>query len=342
MELCFRCVPIRGLSQLKKINQAKKTVTGESLPPTIDAAALQETIGQIRAGHDDLEKHLHEMFRGLGELADELAQRQRAADGDRRMREAEFCRREEQLKREREELETTFQRIQDLTRQVSAPVAADSEAAAQMERILSGAEQERAALLSALQATGSQNSQWGRMAEELAAARHDLATAREEIRAQRELLERAASGQASAEDSEVRPRLAELEQEQIAWLRERAVLETELDSVRNRAAELAGALEEERRRVAEERKGWAEELRRMRRLLETLADRPSPAALPWAGAPPVQAAQPVAAPMIVARGSDEESSANDPVLDSVMAQFEILQKDLARRRKARPAVQLGS
>lgn len=136
----------------------------------------------------------------------------------------------------------------------------------------------------------------------------------------------------------MRQRLADLEQQRGAWSQERAVLETELDCVRNRAAELTDALEEERRRVAEERKGWAEELRRMRRLLETLADRPSPPATPRGGMPPVQASPAIAG----SRLSEEADSANDPVLDSVMAQFEILQKDLARRRKARPIVQLSS
>lgn len=175
------------------------------------------------------------------------------------------------------------------------------------------------------------------MIEELAAARRDLAQSRQEILAQRELLERIPPEECGSQDAEMRQRLAELEQQRGAWSEERAVLETELDSVRNRAAELTDALDEERRRVAEERKGWAEELRRMRRLLETLADRPPPTPPPLA-VPPAQANPATAG----SRPPAEADAANDPVLHSVMAQFEILQKDLARRRKARAGAQLGS
>lgn len=295
-------------------------------------------MGQICTGRDRLEKYLREVFCNLGGLADEVARQQRALAGDREAREAEFCRREELFRRQRDELEATLARIQDLAGQLSAPVAADS-ATGPLQQILSGAEQERSALLAALQETGSQSSRLGQMAEEVAAARRDLAEAREEIRAQRDLLERAGSEPCGSEEMEIRQRLAESDQERNAWSQERAVLETELDCVRNRAAELADALEEERRKAAEDRKDWAEELRRMRRLLETLAERP---AMPRAGASPVQAVLPASPSLAAARVAVEEDAGSDPVLDSVMAQFEILQKDLARRRKARPAVQLGS
>jgi hypothetical protein len=36
-----------------------------------------------------------------------------------------------------------------------------------------------------------------------------------------------------------------------------------------------------------------------------------------------------------AAAPDGPADANDPVLDSVMAQFEILQQDMARRRKSK-------
>ncbi len=313
-------------------------MTAESPLPTIDAAALQETMGQICAGHDHLERFLRDVFCNLSGLADEFARQQRLVAADCETREAEFRRREEQLGRQREQLESMFQRTQDLAAQVSAPLAVNPEAAAQFERILSGVEQQRSAIASALETAGSHSSQLSQVVEELAAARRDLAQSRQEILAQREWLERIPPEENGSEAAAMRQRLADLEQQRGAWSQERAVLETELDCVRNRAAELTDALEEERRRVAEERKGWAEELRRMRRLLETLADRPSPPATPRGGMPPVQASPAIAG----SRLSEEADSANDPVLDSVMAQFEILQKDLARRRKARPIVQLSS
>jgi DNA repair exonuclease SbcCD ATPase subunit len=108
--------------------------------------------------------------------------------------------------------------------------------------------------------------------------------------------------------------------------RQQAVLETELEAVRNRAAEMTETLAQRDRQLTEERAQWAEELKRMRRLLETVAER--------------QERQPAEAPPPASNGSrtrDEKPAGDhnsDPVLESVMAQFEMLQKDLQRRKKA--------
>ena len=110
--------------------------------------------------------------------------------------------------------------------------------------------------------------------------------------------------------------------------RERIVLETELEAVRGRAAEMAETLAQQGRQMAEERAKWAEELKHMRRLLEAMPQR-------RAEGDPVHASS-------GGQGRSEGRSAgrshdghgdSDPVLSSVMAQFEMLQKDLARRRK---------
>jgi len=110
---------------------------------------------------------------------------------------------------------------------------------------------------------------------------------------------------------------------QAAESRQREALENELELVRMRAAELAESLAEQGRQIAQERAQWNEELRRMRRLLETLASARQGPAVPEAEEPPV--AEPAAAA--------SRTSSEDPVLGSVMAQFQMLQKDLARRRR---------
>lgn len=112
--------------------------------------------------------------------------------------------------------------------------------------------------------------------------------------------------------------------EQIEQLElERARLEWELESVRNRAVEMAEVAAQEKRRVAEERAEWSGQLKNLRSTLEQqsqmLANR-RPAAEPvqMASAPQAQAG----------------NGGQDPVLQSIMSQFEMLQKDLVRRRGA--------
>lgn len=74
--------------------------------------------------------------------------------------------------------------------------------------------------------------------------------------------------------------------------------------------------------MSDQQTAWAEELRRMRRLMETLVERQSASA---SASPPPPAEKPVAI--------EPASPSGDPALDSVMAQFEMLQRDVARRRK---------
>ncbi len=105
------------------------------------------------------------------------------------------------------------------------------------------------------------------------------------------------------------------------------MLERELEIVRARAAELSEAQTQQGRQMAEERERWGEDLKRMRRLLEVMAERQLAQATAETQAP--RAAPPAATEKPPAR-----QDRGDPVLDSVVTQFEMLQRDLARRRKA--------
>ncbi len=120
--------------------------------------------------------------------------------------------------------------------------------------------------------------------------------------------------------------LLEFQRQQQLWDQERTILERELEAVRNRAAELSEALEQQKRDAATQQTEWAGELKRMRRTLQQMAHRlveraemPAPTA---------------AADHDVRPRPSEPAHDADPVLNSVMAQFEILQNDAARRREA--------
>ena len=390
---------------------------------TMETTAIQETVGQMCAGHERLGTFLRGLFDDLEAVVGDMMRHGRKVDSAKQDQDA-FCNEQEvRLGQERQAIDSTIERLQQLTDQLGTSAAASSGDPEQFQAVFASIEEERSALRTALKASESHGNELARMADELAAARQDLTEARDEIRSQRELLaqvpdrgkqsaamseansaqlarmadelaaarqdlaeardeirsqrellaqvpdrgkqsaamseansaqlarmadELAAARQDLAEardeiraqrdllaqapassegslNSEIHSRLEQMEQEQLAWTQERVLLETELDTVRARAAELADSLDEERQRATGERKDWSEELRQMRQLLQTLSDRKATAGPEFIAPPPPAAEQ------------SDQGAPQDPVLDSVMAQFEILQKDLARRRKAKPA-----
>lgn len=168
------------------------------------------------------------------------------------------------------------------------------------------------------------------LAERAADLQRQGATMVELLRRQEQAASAPASAPPSAPDGQLLGQVRQLEDERRALERERAVLESELEAVRNRAAEMTETLAEQKRQMAEQRDQWAEELRRMRHLLETLTgrlaespSRPEPAA----------PAAPAGRPAPAAGPGSPGGGAGDAVLDSVMAQFQMLQKDRARRRE---------
>ena len=104
--------------------------------------------------------------------------------------------------------------------------------------------------------------------------------------------------------------------QQADWLQQRAVMEAELETLRNRAVEQTEALHEQKRIASRQQAELTGELKRMRSLLEALAgqvrgDPPPPAA--DGKRPPVDAL----------------------MLGSVLAQFQMLQRDSASRNGKR-------
>lgn len=139
----------------------------------------------------------------------------------------------------------------------------------------------------------------------------------------------------------LREQLEAAQAEREALEDERAMMENELELLRARAAELAEQLASQRRDGADQQRQWSDELRAMRGVLQGLSQQVAQAvekgaSTPIAAAPagtPVTGTTPSAA--VGESASSPPAGGADPVLDSVMAQFEMLQKDLARRRSSR-------
>jgi chromosome segregation ATPase len=120
----------------------------------------------------------------------------------------------------------------------------------------------------------------------------------------------------STNDTQIADILEHTKQQQAEWLAQRTALETELDTLRRRASEQAEALSEQKRLAGQQQAELAGELKRMRSLLDTLGSQVR-------GAP--------SAPGENAKPKPDENS----VLGSVLAQFEMLQRDMNLRRTKR-------
>jgi chromosome segregation ATPase len=114
----------------------------------------------------------------------------------------------------------------------------------------------------------------------------------------------------------------------VALERQRAELESELELVRTRSAELQETVNQQRRALADQRDELTAELRLLRELVEQRAE--------------LHAAQPANEPVVPtiairpptpAAAAAESQAPADPVVNSVMAQFARLQKDVAQRRQ---------
>jgi DNA repair exonuclease SbcCD ATPase subunit len=101
-------------------------------------------------------------------------------------------------------------------------------------------------------------------------------------------------------------------QQRADWIEQRAALEAELDALRHRAAEQAEALNEQKRLAGQQQAELAGELKRMRSLLEALASQ-------------------FRRESQVPGQKTKLPSVDHAVLGSVLAEFEMLQSDIAFR-----------
>jgi chromosome segregation ATPase len=118
--------------------------------------------------------------------------------------------------------------------------------------------------------------------------------------------------------------ITELEQE-------RGMLEEELETVRRRCEDLAQTVADQKRQLTEERAEWTAEFRQLRKILDKqsqiLVERVEH-----------NQAAPLAVVTAPADGGNTAAAGRggvDPVLGSVISQFQLLQKDAARRRQAK-------
>ena len=214
-------------------------------------------------------------------------------------------------------------------------------------------EEGRAEIRGAQQTVQEQIVRLAAAAEDLAAARNDFQTVRGElarhgeeltaIRCQtlaasqevessirnkisemdehRSLLEKEREAMEKAVESNITNKIHDIDQQQSLLEKDRAAMEKELAAVGNKAAEIADLLAEQKRMSVPQQGQWAEEMQQMRALLENMNRQIAQSKRHAESSPAVKPLSGVAA-----------VASSDPVLESVLAQFEVLQQDRVFRR----------
>ena len=287
---------------------------------------IGEIVAEFRTECSDFEHLVQSLFDQLDQLRAELErkardldkERQRVADRERQLSEQrketsriahQFEHQEAKLSEalgELDELKTLIRRQNEETTQRDA--LHDTQIVKQLETL----QRERQTLHRQLTDAQSELTKSVGLSRDLAQARKEIADLREEVAARAEAGYAQGASGSGGED--------------------RAALEAELEMVRGRAAELYDILAQERRTTAEQRVEATNELKQLRRIVERQAE--------LLGERPQSTTNTVTvARETTVEGFDDEPSEDtpsaDPVINSVMAQFAKLQKDVAERRKQR-------
>jgi DNA repair exonuclease SbcCD ATPase subunit len=226
--------------------------------------------------------------------------------------------------------------VQTIPAGEGAPQAASPDFGERLSHLISQREAEREETRETRESVREQVAHLAAVAAELASAQGAFQTnfqlIREDIAKNREALAREAAAVPATNNEangDLERKLTDLERQHAALEQDRAVLEKELEGVRNRAADLAESLAEQKRLTTQQQTQGNAELQRMRQLLETLARQETFARQNHEIEPSPSPIEPVVP--LVAK-TEPQTAAADPVLGSVLAQFEMLQQDRARRR----------
>ncbi len=289
---------------------------------------LRDSIGELRLGHQSVSEYLEQALAECELCEAELADcRRQFAEARRSLRE---CEKQiaERTGAETDLLSRCSVLKQDLDSKELELAQANDRAAEAQARSAQGGERLEIQIEQNQQLreqVGRLETQREALDNELAQLRGQFAPLAESVTETARLRGEVATSQAEA--ARLRDQLAAAPSEAVVHEQQAAAqslqqqLESELDALRHRAAELSETLAEQKRVTAQERQQWSEELRQLRRAVErqseVLAHRTSqePAAVEQAD----QARPP------------GDPTSGDRVVDSLLAQFETLQKNKLRK-----------
>lgn len=273
--------------------------------PLTELGGLSASLGELLAGQQDADRFFADALGQFDGILAEFTRERERWQAECAEKERALDQRAEILDQQRNDLERLRESLVQEVSRAGAGADAAGAVGPIVEPLLDGIRSEQTALREVVTAVTEQLTGIARALADLSARQAARDDAVGEAAAAR-------AATAGDQDAALTKLLEESRQEQ-------AVLETELDAVRTRAAELAEALAEQKRQAEEQQAQWVDELRRQRSLLERLTRALAESPAPRSAAPAPD-------------GASREVQAADTALESVMAQFEMLQRDVARRR----------
>ena len=307
---------------------------GSTLP---GAQIIAETLERLRGERGDMEQFLESMLSSLEDVGSRLSKRQsHLAEHEAKLneREQQLAQRQAESEQLRELLQSQAGRLESMAGELQAvreelntKITADDNSgeSAHLQGVVQRLEEQRDDLKQRLDVCREELARRNDATEQLAKSQVQLASAREEILELREKIEQR----------------RELGEGDIDEQRERVALETELEMVRRRAAELSETLAEQKDQMTHQQAMWSAELNHLRHLMDAhngawinqAANHPPATEQAAQDTTPTQTSTQPPPEQPASTASAPPAAGGDPVVNSIMQQFAKLQQDVAQRRK---------
>jgi len=301
---------------------------------------VSESLEAFRAGHEESGRFLAELLDRVDSLLLELLREQERWRAEHQRAQSELSQKAMLLHHQEQQIACEWAQIEQ-ARAEGRATEPDAEQQQRLEAMLEQVQQDWAALCESLPETEAHGKLLAGVTGQMTEARVELADLRAEMQRLIEPIELVAQEALPQRASEwLQAEMSAVREERDAMRQERLLLESELENVRRRSEQSAEALEEQKRAAAEQESHWREEFRRQRSLLEELAGRLAATGPACSVAPAEGVDNPSAIPPAVAaqdgrprRAAKGGTGGGDSALESVRAQFELLQEEASRRRK---------
>lgn len=285
---------------------------------------VRESLDEFREAHEDSGRFLAEWVDQIDSLFREQLGEYERWEKQRRQEQGDLEEQAKRIDREQQKLAQQWARIEE-ARCPDEMVVSLGESQANLQELMEQSHDDQTAFGEAIRAIQAQMSELTDMAGSLRTTLRDgVGDDQGQIA---ELV--------SAKDR-LQAEMASIREERDALRGERSLLEVELDNVRQRVIEMADSLDQQRRTAAEQESYWRGEFHRQCDLVERLASKWTGAMTAMPTEPPAAAAPvaPAAAADVALRDrSEDKANERDMALESVRAQFELLQKEATRRRR---------
>ncbi|MBI1248073.1 hypothetical protein GC197_09555 [bacterium] len=281
-----------------------------------DYAPLEQAINQLRQHNCDLEKFIDQLLHEIASLGQEVETRA-----------TELLKARKDLERSSEVSTQSAEENLRLSRQVHEKQEA-------LQRAQNEVEQLRQQLTTAQSSSGDQSSQQriAELEQQLSASQSGTADESQLLTEVENLRRELAAAKLELMRKEQSDDQSQPPDEIGSLVEKNQALEGELHQARGHAMQLTETIDQQQKELNQQKHAWAEELQAMRSLLERRGSNPSQTPQPQSFAD----TSVISETATVCRDEIEyRANNNNTVVDSVMAQFAKLQRDVNKRRTQR-------